>query len=86
MSQIQRMVLSVEGAVTMGFVAVMWLWSNPYLSGIVEQYPGPFTSNWELIQVIVPVTIGTYYVIFIGYVLWGPVEQERARQTARGRR
>jgi hypothetical protein len=25
-------------------------------------------------------------VIFIGYVLWGPIEKERARQTARGPR
>lgn len=86
MSQIRRMVFSVEGAVGIGFVAVMWLWSQPYLSDIVAEYPGPFTSNWEFIELIVPITIGVYYIIFIAFVLWGPVEQERARQTGRGRR
>ena len=86
MSQIRRMVVSVEGVVTTGFVAVLWVWSQPHLSGIVEEYPGPFSSTWDFINIIVPLTIGIYYVLFIAFVLYGPVEQERARQTTRGRR
>ena len=86
MSQIRRMVVSVEGVITTGFVAVMWVWSQPYLAPIVDDYPGPFTSAWDTINIIVPLTIGIYYILFIGFVLWGPVEQERARQTARGPR
>lgn len=83
MSQLARMLLSINGAVTTGFLAVMWVWSYPYLDNVVQQYPGPFSSTWETIAIVVPVTIGLYYIIFIGYVLWGPVEQERARRTTR---
>lgn len=85
MSHVARLVLSTEGAIATGFTAVMWVWAQPFLADIVEQYPGPFTSSWDFINVIVPVTIGLYYIVFIGYVLWGPINQERARQTGRVR-
>lgn len=86
MSHIARVVLSTEGAIANGFIAVMWVWAQPFLSDIVNQYPGPFTSTWDTLNLIVPITIGIYYIIFIGYVLWGPVNKERARQTGRVRR
>jgi len=66
-----------------GFAAIMWVWAQPYLGDVVNQFEGPFSSTWDTLNLVVPVTIGAYYIIYIGYVIWGPVEQERARQTAR---
>jgi hypothetical protein len=83
MSQIRRMVFSIEGVITAGFAAIMWVWAQPYLGDVVNQFEGPFSSTWDTLNLVVPVTIGAYYIIYIGYVIWGPVEQERARQTAR---
>jgi len=86
MSQVQRMVLAVKGTVGTAFLALLWVWIQPSLGPIVEDFQGPFSSSWGLVETVVPVTIGLFYVIFIGYVLWGPIEKERARQTARGPR
>ena len=86
MSQLRRMVFSIEGIITTGFAAIMWVWAQPYLGDVVGQFEGPFSFVWGTLNLIVPVTIGAYYIIYIGFIIWGPVEQERARQTAGGRR
>lgn len=85
MSHLARAIFSIEGIISTGFVGIMWLWSSPYLTDVVEQFEGPFSFIWDTVNLIVPIVIGAYYIIYIGFLLWGPVEQERARQTPRRR-
>lgn len=86
MSHVSRMALGLKGTVATAFLSLLWVWLQPYLAAVVEEFPGPFTSSWNFIETVVPITIGVFYVIFIGYVLWGPIEKERARRIARGPR
>jgi hypothetical protein len=44
---------------------------------------GPFTGSLDMLEVVVPVFVALIYVILIGFLVFSPVEEERARARVR---
>lgn len=44
---------------------------------------GPFTGSLDMVETVVPVFIALIYIIMIGYLIFSPVEEERARARMR---
>jgi len=44
---------------------------------------GPFTGSLDMVEVVVPVFVAVVYIILIGYLVFSPVEEERARARVR---
>lgn len=90
MTQIRRMLFSVEGFISATFIGAMWLWIQPYAAPLVSQFDGPFSNSYYFMETAIPVLVGVYYLLFAGYMLYGPVQEERGRgrrqQPRRGRR
>lgn len=44
---------------------------------------GPFTGSLDMLEVVVPVFVALVYIIAIGFLVFSPVEEERARARVR---
>lgn len=65
---------------------VIWLYFQPLAADIVEQFPGPFSSSWDLLTWVVPTYFLLALLLFGGWLVIGGVQQEQARDRRRVRR
>lgn len=88
MGQITRFQIVAYGTVANTILAIIWIRAGLLMVDIAKDITGgtgPFTGIIGMLEVVVPVVIAVVYIILFGYLVYGPVQDERARQVRRVR-
>jgi len=90
MSHAARLAFVALGLVANTVLAILWARMGVVLVTEVRDImtgmgvaSGPFTGSLDMLEVVVPVFIALMYIIIIGYLIFSPVEEERARARVR---
>ena len=86
MGQITRFQVVAYGVVANTILAIIWVRAGLMLVDIAKDLTGgtgPFTGAIGMLEVVVPVVIAITYIILFEYLVYGPVQDERARQVRR---
>lgn len=79
MGTIQRISVAAGIWMASAIVAVWWLYFLPTVEPLVQQFSGPFSDTWGLFVWAVPTTLLIIDLLAGGYLLFGGIQNEVAR-------
>jgi len=85
MSQSRRIYVAAGLYVTVALIMTFWLYFQPIAADLVDQFPGPFTPGWETLEWSVPTFCVVMFVLVSGWLVFGGVQKEEARNRRRVR-
>jgi hypothetical protein len=67
-------------------LAIIWVRGGTLVMDVAKDVTGgtgPFTSSIGMMETVMPVLISLMYIILFGYLIYGGVQEERARGVRR---
>ena len=85
MGTLTRWLVVVIGVVTNTIFAVIWARGGAVVVDVAQDIDpgGPFSGSLAMINTVVPVVIAVVYIILLGYLLYGPVREQRVQGVRR---
>jgi len=79
--------IEVAAALYMGdaIIMVWWLYFQPEIAPLMQQFDGPFTTGWEMLQWVIPTFCTIMFLLISGWLVIGGVQEEESRNRRRVR-
>lgn len=86
MAAADRIAFSGGLFITHGLIMVWWLYFQPIADDLLTDFSGPFISQWDLLQWVIPTYCTIMFLLAGGYLIIGGVQKEQSRDRRRVRR
>jgi len=86
MSTLDRAAFSGSLFIASGLAGIFWLYIEDTARPLMQQYAGPFSDQWELLQWVVPTACLILMFVAGLYLVYGGVQEEKAANVQRRRR
>jgi hypothetical protein len=80
MSTLQRAGIAAGIFISTFLVATWWLYFIPTVDPLVAEFSGPFNDAYQLFKWAVPTTILIIDLLAGGYLVFGGIQEEKARE------
>jgi len=77
------MQIVLYGLIPNTMLALFWAYGGGLMLGLAEDITGgtgPFTGAIDMLDTVMPVLVALVYVVLFGYLVYGPIQDERTRR------
>lgn len=85
MSGIGRAIVSAGIFTSAAFAGIFWLYLEPTVRPLMQEFAGPFSDQWDLLQWVFPTTVLVMMFVAGLYLVFGGVQEEKNVEVRRRR-